>query len=299
MIPGPEYATTPGAVAHVYTARVQVRHHELDAFGRVHAAVYLRYLAQAAVEASTAVGFDADWYAAAGTLWLVRRSTFEVGRPARAGERLEIRTWVEDFRRVRSHRRYEIRDPHAALCLTALTDWVYVAAATGRPRRVPAQMEGAFGLDGARARERPPWRAPAPPAAPARAVHRVGYAELDSLGHMNNAAYLDVCTQAALDALGDVGWSLDRVLASGAVPELRAGDIEYLEAARYGDYLETLTWFAPVAGGLEAHQDVARVADGRPLVRATTRLCWADVGSGLRVDWPPGLLAALRPLLAA
>src|SRR5439155_1287636 len=96
----PEYASKPGVVRGVYTSLVNVRHHELDGFGRVHPGVYLRYLAHAAVEASTAAGFDAAWYAAAGAVWLVRRSTFTVLRPATAGEELEIRTWVEDRWRV-------------------------------------------------------------------------------------------------------------------------------------------------------------------------------------------------------
>src|SRR5205823_7406926 len=91
-------------VSPVYTAHLTVRHDELDRFGRLHPAVHLRYLAHAAVEASAAAGYDAAWYARAGGMWLVRRSTLAVTRPARAGERLAIRTWVEDFRRVRSHR---------------------------------------------------------------------------------------------------------------------------------------------------------------------------------------------------
>src|SRR5437899_7157951 len=140
-----EYASTPRVVRGVYTSLATVRHHELDAFGRVHPGVYLRYLAHAAVEASTAAGFDAAWYAAAAAVWLVRRSTFAVLRPATAGEELEIRTWVEDFRRVRSHRRYEVRGLDGTLRLAALTDWVYVDRASGRPRRVPREMEDAFG----------------------------------------------------------------------------------------------------------------------------------------------------------
>jgi hypothetical protein len=54
-----------GVVSSVYTARVTVRHDELDRFGRLQPGVYLRYLAHAAVEASAAAGFDAAWYAGA------------------------------------------------------------------------------------------------------------------------------------------------------------------------------------------------------------------------------------------
>ena len=39
-------------VPHVYTAHVTVRHDELDRFGRLQPAAYLRYLAHAAVEAA-------------------------------------------------------------------------------------------------------------------------------------------------------------------------------------------------------------------------------------------------------
>jgi acyl-CoA thioester hydrolase len=280
----------------VYTARIRVRHHELDQFGRVHPAVYLRWLAHTAVDASAAAGFDARWYVAAGALWLVRRSSLVVHRPAVADETLEIRTWVEDFRRVRSHRRYEVRDDDGALRLDARTDWVYVDAATGRPRRVPAEIEAAFLAGGVPAQAREPWHAPPPPPAPWRGAHRVRAYELDSLAHMNNAVYLDLAAQAVLDALADAGWPLDRLTATGTVPVLGGADLEYLEAARYGDRLDLATWFSPAGEALDAHQTITRAGDARSLVQATTRWRWTDL-AGTRVPLPDGALSDLRPWL--
>lgn len=282
----------------LYTALVTVRHHELDCFGRVHPSTYLRVLAQTAVEASTAAGYDADWYANAGCLWLVRRSTFELRRAARAEEPLEIRTWVEDFRRVRSHRCYEIR-VNGETRLTARTDWVYVDAASGRPRRVPAEIEEALGHAGVPGAEREAWQSPPPPPSPARSTHRVRVSDLDGLAHMNNAAYLDVLVQAVFDALEDVGWSLDACIGSGVVPVLAGADVEYLESARYRDQLDLATWFTPTADGLDAHQTILRDGSTRPLVRATTRWQWMRGPSDEQADAPPALLTALRPLLAA
>lgn len=286
-------------MAHVYTAPIDVCHHELDAFGRVQPAVYLRYLSQAAVDASTAAGFDAGWYARAGAFWLVRRSTFELARPARAGERLEVRTWVEDFRRVRSHRRYELRDPRGELLLDGRTDWVFVDALSGRLRRVPEEMAGRFGIGPeAAGRERPGWIAPAPPPAPARVPYRVRFADVDSLAHVNNAAYLEVLTQATLDVLDGAGWTLDRLCEAGSIPELATADVEYLEAARYRERLETVTWLAP-GPDLGIHQRIERADDGRPMVRASTRWRFVDPVRGTRVDPPTGLPTALASLLAA
>ena len=219
----------------VYTAYVTVRHDELDRFGRLHPGVYLRYLAHAAVEASAAAGCDGAWYARAGAMWLVRRSTLAVARPARAGERLAIRTWVEDFRRVRSHRRYVVQAADGAPVLDALTDWVY----------------------------------------------------------------LDVATQAVLDAIEDAGWSLDRMLAAGHVPVLTRADLEYLEGARYGDRLGIATWFTWTPEALDAHQRIVRAGGERPLVRVSTRWRWVAAAGGEPLAVPDGVRAALRPLLAA
>jgi acyl-CoA thioester hydrolase len=282
-------------VSSVYTAYVTVRHDELDAFGRVHPAVYLRYLAHAAVEASAAAGFDAAWYAAAGAMWLVRRSTLDVAAPAGAGERLAIRTWVEDFRRVRSHRRYAIHGADDRLCLEARTDWVYVDAASGRPRRVPPEFEGAFGIGREIGPEREGWNQPAAPATPALGRHRVRACEVDAVGHVNNAVYLDLLAQAVLDALDDAGWPLERMIADGGVPVLARADLEYLEGARYGDRLELVSWFTPAGGALEAHHRIDRAGTERPLVRAATRWRW----TGPEGCVPEALLAALRPMLAA
>src|SRR5262249_34852786 len=73
--------------------------------------------------------------------------------------------------------------------------------------------------------------------------------EVDSIGHVNNAVYLDLATQAVLDAIEDAGWSLERMLAAGRVPVLARADLEYLEGARSGDQLAIAAWFAwaPVA----------------------------------------------------
>jgi YbgC/YbaW family acyl-CoA thioester hydrolase len=286
-------------VPKVYTARLRVRHHEVDGDGLIYPAVYLRYLAQTAIDASNAAGFDAAWYGGAGAGWIVRRTTLEVKRPVAAGDALEIRTWVDDFRRVRSNRRYDIYDRTGTRCAGAVTDWVYVDMATGKPRRVPIELALGFGVDPSiPGHERPAWSAPNPPAAAPRSHHRVGYVELDGLGHMNNATYLDMLMQGTLDVFADHHWSFDRLVVNEAAPRVVRVDIEYLDAALYGDRLEMPTWFAITADGLDVFQHVVR-NDGRLLAQAATRWRWVDLSSGATAAVPSGLIAALQPALAA
>jgi len=285
-------------VGHVYIVQVRLRHDELDAFGRAYPSAYLRHLAQVAIDASSDVGFDNRWYEAAGARWLVRRTTFTVSRPWRADSEMRVRTWAQDFRRVRSQRCYEATG-NGETAFSALTDWVFVNVATGRPRRVPAEMEARFGMAARAGRPRIPWRAPAPPPAPGRSTYRVRWAELDALGHMNNAAYLDLLVQGTLDVLDGLGWPVERLSAGGVAPYVAAGDVEYLDEVRHGDRLETLTWFAAAPDRLDVHQRSIRTADGRAVVQASTSWRWADARTDASAPPPPGLGAALRPLQAA
>jgi acyl-CoA thioester hydrolase len=284
----------------VYTDRVAVRHNELDAFGRVYAAAYLRYLGQLAIDASTHAGFGSRWYDEAGLMWLVRRTAFEILRPVGRDATLDLSTWVEDFRRVRSYRRYEARAADGALVATALTDWVLVDQTTGKPRRVPAEVEEAFGVaTGAAAAVRPAWQAPEPPPAPARSDHAVRFTDLDSIAHVNNATYLDLLSEGVLAAWGALGWTVDRLRVAGLAPPIAGGDVEYLEAARHGDVLRAVTWFQTNDDGLDAFQMLTRGADPAPLVRAHTRWRWQALAGEGWIAPPDELLAALGPLRAA
>ena len=74
-------------------------------------------------------------------------------------------------------------------------------------------------------------------------MHRVRWIELDALGHMNNAAYLDMLVQSAFDVLHELGWPIDRLVTADGAPWVADGDIEYLDEVRAGDSIETATWF--------------------------------------------------------
>ena len=60
-------------------------------------------------------------------------------------EEIEIRTWVENIRRVRSLRKYEfIRKLDGKVLVKGETDWVFVDVKTGSPRAVPEAVIKVF-----------------------------------------------------------------------------------------------------------------------------------------------------------
>jgi acyl-CoA thioester hydrolase len=67
--------------------------------------------------------------------------------PAFAGEQIEIRTWVENVRRVRSLRKYEfVRNSDGRILVKGETDWVFVDMKTGRPQAIPEEVSRVFEL---------------------------------------------------------------------------------------------------------------------------------------------------------
>lgn len=280
----------------IYTASFRVHHYELDAFGELRASTFARLLQQAATEASADAGFDDAWYARAGAFWLIRRTTIEYHRPVRAWDTVRVRTWVADFRRVRSQREYEVYVEGVSYPVArGHTDWVYVEQGTFKPRRIPQEITDALMPDGlGPPLDRPPWADGEEPEGAFSATRTVELRDLDGLAHVNNASYLDYLEETACAASAASGWPLERVLALGGCWRPRFHDVEYLAEAVYGDVLTCVTWVSTCVGPeLERRTDIRRRGDDARLARARSRWAWVTRPDRRRSDVPAPLAAAL------
>ncbi|MBI3158971.1 MAG: thioesterase family protein [Chloroflexi bacterium] len=226
----------------------RVRQYECDMYGHVNNANYLRYMQEAAIEASAAAGYDMARYNELGTLWLPHRTEIEYLQPLVYGDAFEIHTWVEDFRRVRSRRAYEFRR-NGETAARASTDWVYLGAEGRRPVSIPTEMMAAFfpaGAPAEAARREPFPAAPPPPPVVVRRAHTVAWRDVDPAGHVNNANYLSLVEDTAMDVGRAFGWSLARMLERGLAWVIRQARIEYRQQARYADALETSTYLGGI-----------------------------------------------------
>jgi acyl-CoA thioester hydrolase len=127
----------------------------------------LNFLEQAAIDHAAAAGYDVERLQEIGGLFIARRHEVDYHAPAAAGDRLQVRTWAVSLRGARAIRAYEIwrlpptpltvpppanallppehLSPAAGgLIVRARTEWAFVDAATGRPRRIPDEMAAAF-----------------------------------------------------------------------------------------------------------------------------------------------------------
>jgi acyl-CoA thioester hydrolase len=272
-----------------FVGRHPIRVYDVDAFGELRTTTLLHFLQQTASDASAAVGFDVDWYERHAALWIIRRSAGEILQPARYRDELVVRTWVSDIRRVRSQREYDVtRAADGATLCRARTDWVYVDLARGRLLQPPAAMQRALMPSGITRAPRPAPPVAGVPERTHRSRRRVELADLDSVAHVNNAEYAGFVEQGLWDALAAAGWPLTPS-PGAAHARLQRFDLEYLESARYGDWLDVASW---TSGRTDRSfsSGCALQRDGSTLLHAALEHTWSSR------DLPAELAAAIDRL---
>lgn len=139
-------------MAGIFSFELVVPPDAIDALGHANNAVYLQWLEAAATAHSTAQGWSTSRYLDSGLAWVARSHHIEYRRPAREGDRLIVRTWVQSMERVSSIRAYRVeRAAEAAgtpgareLLARAETRWVLIRLDTGRPVRIPPSIAECF-----------------------------------------------------------------------------------------------------------------------------------------------------------
>jgi acyl-CoA thioester hydrolase len=130
----------------IYSKTITIPETAIDENGHVNNVAYVQWMQDIAVEHYETIG-GMDPMRAAVAMWVIREHRIEYLLPAFAGEEIEIKTWVENVRRVRSLRKYEfIRKSDEKVLVKGETDWVFVDAKTGAPRAVPKEVINVFTL---------------------------------------------------------------------------------------------------------------------------------------------------------
>lgn len=230
-----EQAANPGARL---AASFHVRFDEARPDGTIRPSVLLRYAAELAWLHSEQLGFGRDWYRERGLSWVVRGVDLQLVHPIADGATIVGVTEPVAARQVMARRRTEFFDAAGRLVAAADVDWALVSA--DGPQRIPAIFYSVFTMA--------EWTVPAirvrdaPPAEPAGLAETAGLAgieitvrpqELDPLGHVNNAVYLDWVEEAL--AAVEPGFEPRRFLLEFRVP------------AAAGQHIRVSLW--PSAGG--------------------------------------------------
>ena len=131
-------------ISNIYSKTFIIPANAIDENGHVNNVAYVQWMQDIAVEHYESIDGTRPMQLS-GATWVVREHRIEYLLPAFVGEEIEIKTWVENIRRVRSLRKYEfIRSADGKMLVKGETDWVFVDAKTGMPRAIPDDVSKVF-----------------------------------------------------------------------------------------------------------------------------------------------------------
>ena len=131
-------------ISSTYSKIITIPPSAIDENGHVNNVVYVQWMQDIAVEHYASLGGVAAQ--GADSTWVVRQHSVEYLLPAFEGEEIEIKTWVENIRKVRSLRKYEfVRKSDGKVLVKGETDWVFVDVKTGSLKAIPGEVERVFG----------------------------------------------------------------------------------------------------------------------------------------------------------
>ncbi|HEV8344706.1 MAG TPA: acyl-CoA thioesterase [Candidatus Binatia bacterium] len=236
-------------MAHKFACRFRVRHDELDSFGHLNNAVCVKYMQEAAIQASADAGYPLHWYEEHRVGWVIRRLEIRYHRQVLYGDELEVTTWISECGRIDCLREYDVtRARDGAHTARGRVRWIHVDSKAGRPLRLPEEFKIAFsptgqaedlGIRAYKSRKIDGcYRY--------RSTRRVQAYELDPLGRVHHAVYLNWIEQAYYDAIRSAGRPLEQ-LRSGDWMVFQGGhDIEYFSPTRDNDEIEIISWVCEI-----------------------------------------------------
>ncbi|MFT5195053.1 MAG: acyl-CoA thioester hydrolase [Cellvibrionaceae bacterium] len=279
-----------------FTVTLPVRYDECDPYGHVNHANYFRYMGYAAFAVADHLETDNAHSHKSEYVWITRETEVEFLNPLTFGDTAHVKTWVSDFRKVRSLRLYEIHAGDSSKpAARGWTDWVYARRDTGLPAIVPNEVVAQFLAknSGEKRVERTRFPKPAPYAADTGDMPlKPEWRDLDPNGHINNAGWLSYVENGTWDYCESLGWSADRMQAEGFGVFARKYRIEYLKPAGINDRFYLKTWIAEKRRATAVrHYEIRNSVDDSLLIRARCLWVWVDLAKGSPIKIPAGFLA--------
>lgn len=169
-----------------------VRFDECDSRGQMRSAALLRHAQDLAWRHSEVLEYGRAWYEARGVGWVVRSVDMLIDQPPHSNEDLAGTTALVGFRHVMARRHTRLFSASGRVIADAAIDWV-MTDQDGRPVRFPQEFDRFVQRVNATFT---PNKIPA--AAPSGVAVDVPFrrADIDPLGHVNHAAWLEIIEEA-------------------------------------------------------------------------------------------------------
>ena len=132
--------------AAIFRQQLTVTDDVVDRNGHVNNVAYVRWMQDIAV-AHFKSQISHEQMDELGCTWVARSHHIEYLRQAFPDDVIDIETWIADWRRVRSTRKYRfVRRSDGVTLAQGETDWVLIDMVNGKPRSIPDAIKSVFVL---------------------------------------------------------------------------------------------------------------------------------------------------------
>ncbi|MDD2463919.1 MAG: acyl-CoA thioesterase [Desulfobulbus sp.] len=117
----------------------------IDINGHVNNVQYVQWMQDAAMAHSASLGWPSERFLSLDKTWIIRTHRIEYFHSAYAGEGINVLTWVANFHKIRSLRKYKfIRPTDGVVLASAETVFIFYDLKKGRPISIPLEVQEAY-----------------------------------------------------------------------------------------------------------------------------------------------------------
>lgn len=179
----------------MYTFQSRARYSELNHFkGCMDPSSIINYFQDCSTFQSEDMNRGLTFLQSKHRVWLLNSWQLQLIHPIRLGDILEVGTWPYAFHGFYGYRNFIMKDEKKNVLAVANSIWVYIDTTTGRPVRIPADLNG-YKIEPPYPMEPIERKLEVPENVETRALITVIKSNIDSYNHVNNGQYIKLAEE--------------------------------------------------------------------------------------------------------
>lgn len=174
----------------MYQMDGRVRYSEVDEDRRIKLVSILDYFQDCCTFHSEDVGGGIEYLKEHQYAWLLASWQIVIKDYPRLGEKIKVCTMPYDFKGFYGFRNLLLKNESGAVAAYANSNWIFVDTVTGKPKRIPPEVAGAYELDEPYPMERAPRKIKVPKQLVQKEEIPVHRFCIDTNHHVNNGKYV-------------------------------------------------------------------------------------------------------------
>lgn len=242
----------------IYEEKLEVPYYLVDRYGRMNLPHFMNVLIGISGKQLEEIGntpvTDLDLH------WIVIQYDIQINRMPRVEEEITVKTWIKEYNRIFSYREFEVYDQDGELLVYILTVFALIDE-NRKLSRIPDEIAAGYGsTESRRIRRMPKPQKPADLAKATKKETEVGYFDIDTNFHANNAQYFIWMLEALEDEFL-------------ATHDLFAGNVVFEKEVHIGEVVSSYVDFIMDENDTLISRHEIRVGE---VVKCTASFEWAE-----------------------